>query len=263
MDDVTISGAGPSGSLTALILARAGIRVRVFERAAFPRDKLCGDTLNPGALAALARHVDLAALEAMSIPVGGMRLSGPGGVVVQGTYQGGDGRALLRRDLDQWLAGQAAAAGAVIDERRSVLAPIIRERAVQGVRVRNAGGSEEEYKSRLTIAADGRRSRLASGLKLSGHPPRPRRWAIGAYFDGISGMSGMGEMHVRHGRYIGLAPTPGGLTNVCCVLSPGGARTVMVRVIVADAPSASAPLQLSRRLVVLLVAAPADTEWLV
>ena len=62
MDDVVIAGGGPAGALAALILARAGAKVRVFERARFPRHKLCGDTLNPGALAVLARHLDTAAL---------------------------------------------------------------------------------------------------------------------------------------------------------------------------------------------------------
>jgi len=75
---------------------------------------------------------------------------------------------------------------------------------------------------------DGRRSTLAFGLGLARHPARPRRWAIGAYFDnfGVRHDSGtnpapptslLGEMHVRRGRYIGVAPIPGGLTNVCLV----------------------------------------------
>ena len=50
---------GPAGALAATILAKAGLRVRVFDRARFPRHKLCGDTLNPGALAVLQRHVDV------------------------------------------------------------------------------------------------------------------------------------------------------------------------------------------------------------
>ncbi len=48
VDDVVIVGAGPAGTLAALVLARQGHRVRLFDRARFPRPKLCGDTLNPG-----------------------------------------------------------------------------------------------------------------------------------------------------------------------------------------------------------------------
>ncbi len=59
MLDVIIAGAGPAGTIAALIAARAGARVLVVDRATFPRDKLCGDTLNPGALALLA-SLDLA-----------------------------------------------------------------------------------------------------------------------------------------------------------------------------------------------------------
>ena len=51
--DVLIVGAGPAGAIAALVLARAGVRVRVLDRARFPRFKLCGDSVNPGALAIL------------------------------------------------------------------------------------------------------------------------------------------------------------------------------------------------------------------
>src|SRR4051812_2972116 len=53
--DVVGVGAGPAGSIAALILARAGASVRLIDRAGFPRDKLCGDTVNPGSLALLDR----------------------------------------------------------------------------------------------------------------------------------------------------------------------------------------------------------------
>ena len=53
--DVLIAGAGPAGSATALLLARAGYRVLAVDRAAFPRDKPCADYLSPGALRVLAR----------------------------------------------------------------------------------------------------------------------------------------------------------------------------------------------------------------
>ena len=50
-----VCGAGPAGAVAATVLARGGARVLLLDRARFPRDKLCGDTLNPGALAVLAR----------------------------------------------------------------------------------------------------------------------------------------------------------------------------------------------------------------
>ena len=48
MTDVIVAGGGPAGALAAILLARAGARGRVFERARFPRHKLCAPTPNPG-----------------------------------------------------------------------------------------------------------------------------------------------------------------------------------------------------------------------
>jgi len=45
--DVSIIGAGPAGSLSALLLSRMGLRVALFDRARFPRDKVCGDGITP------------------------------------------------------------------------------------------------------------------------------------------------------------------------------------------------------------------------
>src|SRR6478735_5753624 len=98
MDDVVIAGAGPAGAFAAAILARAGWRVRLFDRARFPRPKLCGDTLNPGAVAILRRHFDLSPLVSMSDAIRGMLLTGPGGVQVRGEYgEGIAGRAVTRQ----------------------------------------------------------------------------------------------------------------------------------------------------------------------
>src|SRR6266487_1596232 len=58
MLDCLIVGAGPAGAIAALVLARAGARVSLVDRAAFPRDKLCGDTVNPGTLALRRRELD-------------------------------------------------------------------------------------------------------------------------------------------------------------------------------------------------------------
>lgn len=43
--DVLIIGAGPAGSSTALKLAKSGLKIAVFEKEVFPREKTCGDGL--------------------------------------------------------------------------------------------------------------------------------------------------------------------------------------------------------------------------
>src|SRR4051812_41039885 len=52
--DVAVVGAGPGGSAAAITLARAGLRVALIDRQAFPRTKPCGDLIGYGGVA-LAR----------------------------------------------------------------------------------------------------------------------------------------------------------------------------------------------------------------
>jgi flavin-dependent dehydrogenase len=259
MFDVLIVGAGPAGSVAGTILARAGARVRIVDRARFPRDKLCGDTVNPGTLARL-EALDLAAgIDERSLRIDGMRVTGAGGVTIEGRYPAGlSGRAIIRRDFDWLLLRQAIAAGCQLDDGVAVRGAIVDEqgggRSVSGAIV-SRGGHPSPLTARVTIAADGRHSTIAFGLGLASHPPTPRRWAIGAYFEnfmpnGVRSGSDLrvrpsgqtfwsdlqvrpdppassgsdpdltprfGEMHVRRGHYIGIAPVPGELINVCLV----------------------------------------------
>jgi flavin-dependent dehydrogenase len=219
MTDVLVAGAGPAGSLAALLLTRAGARVTMVERARFPRPKLCGDTLNPGAVAILSRHLDIAPLAGQALPIRGMLLTGPGPTSVRGRYGAGErGLAVMRETLDHWLVETAVAAGARLVEETTVTEPIVEpDGIVIGARTRDRHGTAREYCARMTIGADGRRSRLAAAQGMTRLARRPRRWAIGAYFDGVDGLSDLGEMHVRAGHYLGVAPSPTGSANACLV----------------------------------------------
>lgn len=222
MFDVIVCGAGPAGSVAAAVLARAGVRVLVIDRARFPREKLCGDTLNPGTLAQL-RRLDLAnGFQSYSSPIDGMIVSGERGTRIHARYGGGArGASILRRDLDLALLQAAAAAGARVEEGVLARAPLVDSRdgapRVRGLVLAGPDGRDLRVPAPIVIAADGRRSRLALALGLIRHPSRPRRWAIGAYFENVGGMSTFGEMHVRRGCYIGVAPVPSGLANICYV----------------------------------------------
>lgn len=228
--DVVIAGAGPAGSIAATLLARAGARVLLLDRARFPREKLCGDTVNPGTVAKL-RALSLAGwIETHGLPVEGMLVTGPSGVRIEGRYPSPLlGRAARRSDLDYWLLCQAIDAGVRFEERVTVRRALIAQgnegpcaTRVTGVLVDTPMRRGVPLAARITIAADGRRSLLASALGLASHPRRPRRWAIGGYFEGVSGNSTLGEMHIKTTEYIGVAPLPDGLTNVCVVTSQAG-----------------------------------------
>ena len=90
-------------------------------------------------------------------------------------------------------------------------------RRVTGSCGRGSDGRDLSMPARLTIAADGRRraSRAACRWRViragRGAGPSAR------YFIDVAGLADHGEMHVRAGRYIGVAPLPGGLANVCVV----------------------------------------------
>jgi len=225
MVDVLIAGAGPAGSIAAIRLARAGARVLLVDRARFPRDKLCGDTLNPGALRLLDHAGLRGQVEAVSRPLEGMLITGNGGVHVRGTYgRGLVARALTRRVLDQLLVDAAIAAGAQFQDGVRVEGPLLDESGghatVRGAVLCRTGGAAPRIRvpAQVTIAADGRRSTIAFALGLARHPAAPRRWAVGAYFEGLAGLDTVGEMHVRGPHYIGVAPVgDAGLANVCLV----------------------------------------------
>jgi flavin-dependent dehydrogenase len=223
--DVVIVGAGPAGAVAALVLARAGARVRVFDRTRFPRFKLCGDSINPGARAILSRLGLSAALHG-ALPVDGMIVTSDAGTRSVGRYGPGQlGHMISRHRFDDLLLASARAAGACVEEGVLVAAPVFSGDVVAGVEV-VAGQRRCRQASTVVIAADGACSRLARAAGLASHAREPRRWAVGAYFEDVADGAGarrFGEMHLRADRYIGIAPLPGSVTNACVVTADRGA----------------------------------------
>ena len=112
--DVAVVGAGPAGSVTALVLARAGARVALLDKATFPRDKACGDLVGP-------RGVRLLADLGVDVPAVGrgsdMLVEGPGGGRIRlpaypGVSYADHGVVVPRVTFDASLRDAAIAAGA-------------------------------------------------------------------------------------------------------------------------------------------------------
>lgn len=214
-----VVGAGPAGSIAALILARAGVDVDLLDRATFPRPKLCGDTVNPGTLAMLDSLGVGAAVRSGSLPVTGMLVTGPNGTAIDADYPDGVcGAAIERRYFDSVLLGAAVSAGVRFTPGVRVDAPAMdsQDGRVVGIRLRDRGRSDE-LRAGVVIAADGRGSRLGAALGLTRFAATPQRWAFGAYYSGIAGTTTRGEMHIRTDGYLGIAPLAPDLANVCVV----------------------------------------------
>jgi menaquinone-9 beta-reductase len=191
--DVIVVGAGPAGAATAYHLAQAGVDVLLLEKAAFPRDKICGDGLTPRAVKQLVgMGLDLDAPgwhknKGLRIIGAGHRLELPWPELTSFPPYGA---ARARADLDELLARHAQKAGARLHERTSVTGPVLDSSGrVVGVTARpldddgRRAGDEITYRAPLVVACDGVSSRLALSLGLARREDRPMAVAVRAYYE--------------------------------------------------------------------------------
>ena len=231
MDDVVVVGGGPAGAFVAWALAAAGVRVRLLDRAHFPRDKPCSEYLSPEAARLLDAMGVLQAIEgAGAARLAGMRVRAASGAAIQGDFSADHGYrayrdhglALRRTILDAILLDRARVAGVRVDEGAQVV-DLMRDArgTVTGAITRGTSGRRAKIPARLVIGADGLRSVIAARLGLVRRARFPRRVAIVTHYESVREMSAYGEMHVAADGYLGLAPVGGGLTNVAVVVPAG------------------------------------------
>ena len=190
--DVVVVGGGPAGSTAGALLARAGRKVRIYDRERFPRFHV-GESLLPQSEPLLRR---LGVWEQLAA-AGFQRKWGahftfePDGGSNRITFAGGLGRKpppqafqVRRAEFDHLLLRNAAAQGAEIHE--GVEVQTVRfdgDRAV-GVRVRRADGVEEDVDARVVFDATGREAMLGGQLQIRERDPVLRQAAMFSHYRG-------------------------------------------------------------------------------
>ncbi len=225
--EICIIGAGPSGAMTAMRLAKLGIPSILVDKAIFPRDKICGDALS-GKVVEVFRKLDPKLVDRFSTHPGqlgswGVNFVAPNSNNLRVPFkkefskeEQAPGFISKRIDFDSFL----------VDECRKYKQISL----IEGVRLDqfNREGdrwllSEEagavEIEARLVIAADGAHSRFArvyGGMKVE-----PKHYCAGVrtYFKGVGKMDADNfiELHFLKDLlpgYFWIFPLPGGYANV-------------------------------------------------
>jgi flavin-dependent dehydrogenase len=218
--DALIVGGGPAGSACAGFLAAGGKRVILLERRRFPREKVCGDCLNPAAWPVLESLGVADAVSALpQTPLAGVELidSRDRSRAVPWPIGGGPGEIAVKRSLlDAALLDRAVALGAEV--RQEALVTGVEPRPA-GWQVTLQGG--EVLRAPWLIAADGRNSTVA---RLAGRLPTARRDRVGfqTHCAAPAGFHQRVVLRLRPQGYVGYTRVGGDELNLCLVSAPRG-----------------------------------------
>ena len=224
--DVAVIGGGPAGSACAAFCAASGLSVVLIERERFPREKVCGDCLNPECWPILRRlgidqlvraspHGILDWVEFISVGDRHVRLELPRGEEAE--------IAVKRSAFDSILLNRTAKLGADVREA-STLTSIGKSDGTWKI---TTAQTTAALRARLLVAADGRNSTVA---RLLGLLPRfaKERVALQAHIPLPSGFGNRVVLQLLAGGYSGQAPVNDSELNLCLVGKPKSIRALQI-----------------------------------
>jgi menaquinone-9 beta-reductase len=212
--DVAIIGAGPAGSSAAIQLAAKGYSITLIDKEQFPRQKLCGDFLNPINWPMLRElEVERAVLACPHEKISVFRFTSFSGEEAEiplpaGRDEAVVGLGLRRFDLDHVLLNRAKSLGVTVLDGWK---PKELERQPNGwVLKANKSDAFEEFGARMLIGADGRNSWVAHHLGLA-KPAAMQGRSVGFQFrlERSNRAAGKVEIHLFPGGYAGVVGVDG------------------------------------------------------
>jgi len=222
--DVVIVGARVAGASTALLLARAGLRVLCVDRARFGSDTLSTHALMRAGTVQLQRWGLLADIVAAGTPPVRRTVFHYGDEDVSVSIRpaaGVDALYAPRRTLIDAVIGEAAGAAGATVRFGTAVTGLLRDAdgRVTGITTRGRDGSVRAERAGLVVGADGRHSLVAATV---GAPTELRGRAASAFVYGYwADLPADGyEWFYRPGMSAGAIPTNDGLTCVFVGAAP-------------------------------------------
>ncbi len=237
--DVAVVGAGPAGSSASICLGKAGISHIVFEKSAFPRDKICGDGLSGKVVHQLLQMdqrlvQEMAARKDIFLDSWGVRFVAPNGKDVLLPYKDGQlkdglppGFIAARRDFDQFLFSHLDPAFADVRTGSAVTMITLQK---DGILLQiEHDGQRYLCKTKLLIAADGAHSAAAKNLIGLRVPPEHNLAGIRAYYRNVTGLHAQNYIELHFTKellpgYFWIFPLPGQRANVGLTLLSADVR---------------------------------------
>ena len=204
--DVIVVGGGPAGASAAYFNAVEGRKVLLFEKAVFPRDKICGDGVTGKALGILDEMgLSEGIADIKKISCQEVILSSPNQTILNIPIASPDDPftsfCIEREVFDDLLYQKAVATvlengGTVINEK--VSQPLIEDGVMVGVIA-----NKQEYRASLIIGADGFNGPISRYVMETTEQPKQNRKhyssAIREYWEGIADNQGQIEIHFIEG----------------------------------------------------------------
>lgn len=223
--DAIVIGAGPAGALSACLLARAGVKTLVVERASFPRPKVCGGCLNAHAISALARAgLDQRVRALGASPLHTLRLHHSARMATIGIAPG---LAVSRHALDAALASAAIDAGCAFLPETTALVLAEGDQPWRNgwrrVSLQRRSEPGVPAAARAILVADGLgRSSLRECASLRGRTSATSRIGLGGEVEHGAVELGRASITMAVGRhgYVGAVEIEGARVNIAAAVDP-------------------------------------------